>query len=255
MATIEYINKRIEGKEKEIDKLTKKLSRIEKAEATGWEVNPYYYSEYDKRHTIRDLDAAKEALEKYKAELQKETEKANSRNVEAILKFLENWKARMKEFYETSFPKYLKACEERDEANREYHEKTRYLSYKDPVRKELSEEHDKQYEAFCARWSFIFPYVTRVLNKDRTAYEEVLDIEKLVKDLKNEADAKYDDIIERTNKITGKITDATNLNVGAKGELNGYITGERGTAKVETIGAGGYNIQCYHFRTLIHKVA
>ena len=63
----------------------------------------------------------------------------------------------------------------------------------------------------------------------------------------------YDDIIERTNRITGTITDATQLEVGAKGELNGYIIGERGTAKVSTIGAGGYNIQCFHFRTVIHE--
>ena len=35
MATMEFIQKRISGKEKEIDKLTKKLARIKKAEAGG----------------------------------------------------------------------------------------------------------------------------------------------------------------------------------------------------------------------------
>ncbi len=255
MATIEFINKRIAGKEKEIEKLTKKLTRIEKAESTNWEVNPYYYSEYDKKHTIRDLDAAKEALEKYRAELQAETEKANSRNVEAILVFLENWKERVKTFYVNSLPKYLADLEEQHKARKEYDEKVRGLKFNDPERKRLYKEHCEEDEAFCRRWNFLYPYITRALNKDRTAYEFALDIEKLTKDLNTDAEAKYDDIIERTNRITGKITDASSLEVGAKGELNGFIHGERGTAKVETIGAGGYNIQCFHFRTLIHKVA
>ena len=43
---MEYVLKRISGKEKEIGKLEKKLVRLQKAEAGGWkENNPYYYSE------------------------------------------------------------------------------------------------------------------------------------------------------------------------------------------------------------------
>lgn len=78
-------------------------------------------------------------------------------------------------------------------------------------------------------------------------------MEKLKKDLKDEADRKYDFIIERTNSIVGTITDASDLRVGDKGDLNGFIKGENGVAKVQTIGAGGYNIQCFHFRTLINR--
>ena len=47
MASIEFITKRIEGKQAEIAKLEKKIARIEKAKATGLEVNPYYYREDD----------------------------------------------------------------------------------------------------------------------------------------------------------------------------------------------------------------
>lgn len=81
-----------------------------------------------------------------------------------------------------------------------------------------------------------------------------LDQPKLQKVLDQEANNKYDFIVERTNSIVGQITDASGLSVGNKGDLNGIIVGTRGNASVQTIGAGGYNIQCYHFRTLIHPV-
>mgnify|MGYP003300916058 CR=1 FL=1 len=111
MASIEFIQKRITGKEKELDKLNKKLERIQKAKATNWEVNPYYYSEYDLKYTIRDIEEAQKALEGYKAQLTAETEKANSRNVKVILDFLEMWKVLVKDFYKESLPKWIEARE------------------------------------------------------------------------------------------------------------------------------------------------
>ena len=77
--------------------------------------------------------------------------------------------------------------------------------------------------------------------------------QKLLKDLEAEYNRKYDFIIERTNAIVGQITDATNLTI-TNGELNGVIIGTRGVARVTTIGAGGYNIQKFHFRTLVNAV-
>lgn len=71
--------------------------------------------------------------------------------------------------------------------------------------------------------------------------EETLEVEKQAKLVK---------LIARIEKITGLITEAEGLKISG-GELNGYIKGEKGNAKVQTIGAGGYNIQCFHFRTLV----
>ena len=95
-------------------------------------------------------------------------------------------------------------------------------------------------------WEHIAHYITR----GKTT-QEVMDYIK--KELDKEADRKYDFIIERVNEICGTIKDASSLRVGAKDDLNGIIVGERGNAQVQTIGAGGYNIQCFHFRTLVHK--
>lgn len=55
-------------------------------------------------------------------------------------------------------------------------------------------------------------------------------------------------------RITGEIKDATALTIAETGELNGYIVGEAGTAKINTFSAGGWNIQCFHYRTQIKKI-
>lgn len=262
MANVEFIQKRIAGKEKEIAKLEGKLARIEKAASTNWEVNPYYYSESDRKWTLKDLESAKKALEDYKAKLIVEEQKANSRNVPAIIEFLDGWKARMTEFYVGGINEYFEAsnkvremfknagwyskeyeeaCKASDELRERVHGKFetvvktdwRGRQYKTKVKVE-----DGDLEPFARYLSF-------------TKKEEA--IERLEKDLTDEYNRKYDFIIERTNAIVGTITDASNLKVGYSGDLNGFIIGTDATAKVQTIGAGGYNIQCFHFRTLIHK--
>lgn len=58
MASIEFLTKRIEGKQAEIKKLAAKMSRIEKAAATNWEVNPYCYNESDKKWCAKHIAIA-----------------------------------------------------------------------------------------------------------------------------------------------------------------------------------------------------
>ena len=246
MASIEFIMKRIEGKQKEIEKIEKKLTRIKKAQETNWEVNPYYYREDDLRWTLKDLQNAQAALVKYEEQLGAETEKANSRNVPAIIEFLEAWKKRVAAWYVDNFPKYIAAQEQR------YAENAAYCNWVNShFGKDYREEREARRAAekdaekmFRRTWADFFRYNDR----------NTLNVDILKKDLEQDAAAKYDDIVERANAICGTITDATGLQVGLKGDLDGIVIGERGTAKVQTIGAGGYNIQCFHFRTLIHEV-
>ena len=271
MASIEFIQKRIAGKEKEIEKLNKKIERIRKAEATGWEINPYYYSECDLKYALRDLEEAQKGLADYKAQLSVEHEKAQSRNVPAILKFLEGWKKRVFAFYDADLreafeekarvrqlarelekqcygtPEYEaahKAYEEASHAN--YAKHNGYFRDLTPEEKKLPKyRYAYHVKIRDGEWEYLRHYFL-------STYEE--SVEKLQKELDEEAKRKYDFIVERATAITGKITDASGLQVGAKDDLNGYIIGERGTAKVQTIGAGGYNIQCFHFRTLINEL-
>lgn len=68
-------------------------------------------------------------------------------------------------------------------------------------------------------------------------------------------DAKYFaiDLICRIKKAAGEIESWRYLTVSGYA-LNGIIKGEKATVRVETITAGGYNIQRLHLRVLVHKV-
>ena len=260
MATREFILKRIEGKEKEIEKLEKKIFRIEEAKASNWEKNPYYYHESDLKWALRDLENAKKGLEGYKKDLEVFDHKANSRNIQVILDFLADWKQKTLDFYRAMYPRYL---EERAEwyawcrGHREREDGLWNIEDKEEriaKREELRKEYDKQRAKFYGAWQWLFDY----------SQSDHLNEEKLLKDLNAEADRKYDFIIERTQAIVTEITDASNLCIGEKGDLNGYIVGTTGKAKVETIGAGGYNEhvildsgrhgQRFHLRTLINRI-
>lgn len=66
------------------------------------------------------------------------------------------------------------------------------------------------------------------------------------------------DLVNRVTKITGPITSWSGLHLtqgnGGWSVLNGIVEGEDGRASVETILAGGWNVQKLHCRTLVKKV-
>lgn len=75
----------------------------------------------------------------------------------------------------------------------------------------------------------------------------------------NERDAKLlvMNLYIRVKEITGEITSWNEIyaTVGACGctTLNGYVEGKEGRARVESIEAGGYNIQRLHIRVLVKE--
>ena len=63
----------------------------------------------------------------------------------------------------------------------------------------------------------------------------------------------------RIREIVGEVTDYSGLHMTQGNEwegtvINGVVEGTNGKALVETIGAGGWNIQKFHYRTLVKRI-
>ena len=84
-------------------------------------------------------------------------------------------------------------------------------------------------------------------------YERVSEntIEALKKENLENAQQSVLNLVDRVEDRVGKVTDWSNLHLGMNGMLNGRIIGNLGSVYVETIGAGGYNIQRFHYRVLL----
>ena len=277
---IETLNERIKKATEKISKKEGTLARHQKQADKllkiitehGWNPEDRYCKEGTSEHheaywmicdyeskleaienTKEAIEEAKESLQKYQSMLQEEVDKANSRDVKIIMEFLEAWKQRNIEFFLEQKVKYEKATVVFNNNRKALYDEMNSLGYgaswnkNDPNHEKyeaLYKELQDLREAHKINWLHVTQFDHG--SKDwETTMREDLEIEK---------NRKYDDLIARTNKIVGQITDASRLKINAKGNLDGFITGTKGTAKVETIGAGGYNIQCFHFRTLIHEV-
>lgn len=82
--------------------------------------------------------------------------------------------------------------------------------------------------------------------------------EQIHKDNERDAKSLIMDLYKRVKGITGEVTDWSGIHteVGTWGftVLNGLVKGKEGTCKVESILAGGYNIQRLHVRVLTHEI-
>ena len=85
-----------------------------------------------------------------------------------------------------------------------------------------------------------------IIIKDK--YKEIKTI------VEKEKNKKYNALIKAIDKKTGGIIEIISLNIDNKsGNLNGVIVGNNGKFEIDTVYAGGYNVQCLHFRTLIKR--
>jgi len=226
-----------------------------------WTKGPDFYELYS---AYRDLGDNKATLQKYQVALDKIDNFEREEKIEVIWKFLTEWENMAYNWYLVNAEKYFNLKKNYSEEWQEYKKENldKYIDWQgrpDAYRCQL---------AFERKYFIEIDKLTMDLTTIKKEYVDENDITnhkmkyvsykvdepRLAKILKDEKQRKYEDLVNRVTQVTGIITDASNLKIDAKGNLNGIIIGDKGKAKLETIGAGGYNIMIFHWRTLIHPI-
>lgn len=82
--------------------------------------------------------------------------------------------------------------------------------------------------------------------------------EEITKNNEKEARREILDLLNRVKEVTGEVTNWRGIHLTAGNDnipvLNGMVEGKEGRAMVESIIAGGYNIQRLHIRTLVKEM-
>jgi len=216
---------------------------------------------YDCLKTIRN----------WQIKLDKETNKQNIEKIPTIWNFLCDWETKSLDWYRRNCKKYFELKRDEKKSLNEYFNSESYQErfqtslnfYKEEKRTEWLKNRIKYNleNKFLENYYSYIDSFTKVITNIKWDYETdtytnyTVDEEKLTKNIAEEKLNKYLDLVNRITKEVGEITDAKYLSIGEqKGELNGIVEGVKGRCRVETISAGGYNIQRFHYRVLIHRV-
>jgi len=232
------LKERLEKAEAKVDKCKATIERHKKqAEKklqflrdNGWEQERYRYAQAGSQDAYW-------AVCEYENKLQ--DIKAAENKLKEAERIAENWREKLRHQVEID-----KAIEEEvPDAFRQARQEliTKWVK-EDIAAREIMRQKRKELE--YKEFREIYKYTTEQ-NLDHTdeEFERIED---------REANIWLLDLYNRVKEITGEITDCRYIHWGGKG-LDGYIIGKKGIADVETIGAGGYNIQRYHLRVLVHK--
>lgn len=261
----EDLNKRIEAVKTKIEKATKNrdkyLSKISEENKKYTDIDNYTWSDlsklnlnlsYDEEYALddcrrknREIKDFQNTLAKYKEQLNKLSSFEQEEKIKVIWDFLLKWKEdtynkiikNAQHFYDLK-QKYNDEFKKYKEENKERFEKASYMG-KIGLEQQFSEGY----------YSSVFP-ITRNVYVSKGKIDE----KKLNNILDRDIESKYKHIIAKVKKVCGEIVDASDLHIGNDGTINGLIKGTIGNGYVETIVAGGYNIQIAHYRVIIHKV-
>lgn len=87
--------------------------------------------------------------------------------------------------------------------------------------------------------------------KDIEIAQKLRSPEALESILDGEVAKKKASLIKKVEKRVGNIVDASDLHIGANHEINGTVIGDKDSATVTTIFAGGHSVQRLHYRVIV----
>lgn len=253
--TMDRLQERKAKAEENVLKCKKTIERHEKQLVKKIELG----DDYDIRSKKSDIEGAtvklrdaEKILNNWNEKIGKEEEKERfleDNAPQAIRDFLEQWKEKAILWHNEKFIRYQDFKTKLMEEKLSYEEQSEGMDYLE--RRKFLEENGVDSRSIGGRKQSFAG--TNVMYMD-TLYDEEERSIWLEGRLEKEKKVKMLDLVERIYGYIGIIEDASMLNVSPKGNLDGLVTGVNGTVEVKTIGAGGYNIQCFHFRTLINRV-
>jgi len=248
------IDSKIEKAEFKIDKLEKKIAKLQHfLDTTDKNEDSYMYE--DKTHSLkiakRDLKETKTKLDGYIAKKSLYNSIDSVDSIPVIDTFLENWKMKTIKWYKEDYQKLLEYKKMVSEKQREFDqwciENNLENKYNDLTR---AKEKELRIDSVSRKRDIgKFGFITLSILGRGDKWEDELD-----KILEQEKVNKKRTLILKIKDVVGNIVDASNLFIGSNGEINGFIKGEKGKVRVLTISAGGWNIQCFHYRVLITKM-
>lgn len=288
--TLERHNKTLEKKVKTLTDKGVDLNNYNRRDYRNhndlyWDLCSYEDKLEDIKNTAKKIRETELSLTKYKEQLEKQLATDNEINsiIPPVLnEFMENWKQKMYDYFIGEAKEYIEIRTKDYEITREelcsltkekYDGKHRgYIT----VRRYSDEQIDeilKSLEMGTLWTSDINIIKSDIRNKYIREYKngaflhhanmaivesiidyDTIDTNKLNKILDEEVEQRKKDFIKRINMVIGDIKDLKGLSIGLNGEINGIAKGVKCDAKVQTIGAGGYNIQQYHYRVLVNAI-
>ena len=263
LKTLERHHLRLEKYKKELDSRGIDYSDVSAAMAAAanesrtddyWLLGDYGDKLYDIKQNEKKLVELSNKLSQYLELFKKESERQDIPHIPALEEFLAAWKVEADLWYRDKTEAFLKF----QAKNKAEVERIRAKYQPSPFlhRKEIEKEEKAagvDYNTYQERIHRLFGLDVQNLVMELRHGQEAFD-KQLESLLNEEVKNKRLDLYYRCTAAVGVITDASGLYVGSNGSLNGYIVGEDGKASVETIVAGGYNIQCRHYRVLVKPV-